>query len=445
MANISIMGRVKGRVSASGLKQALKKIGIRHPVFASRVETDENNTAWFRTDHVPPIPLRVAVRESEDQWRDEIRYEQGRPFSPSRGPLARCVLIRSEDLCDIFIFAQHAICDGTGLAFLFRDLLSFLGSPEREAVPLPEPPLLIPENLPKGVSENPVKRWIRRIYSRQLNKRWQKDPFRFDREDFLALNRAFTNQFTYKIATQALDREQTGKLIACCRRHHCSVNSSLATAYIAGYHDVLGPFTGSRQRVAVPVDMRKRLERPAGEVACLFVGTVMFKFAYRQDRDFWSNVRVFQEIAHRRMAALDCFEVMFQMEDIDPGLMDVLLGFGTMAGYVPRGEKRYDKLSSFAGNKKNAANKLAKHFLAALPGTIITNLADLNFPETYGPLILERLFFAPATGPDYPLVMGVVTTGGRLTLTLNYFEETAASDAMAAVIDRAEQYLELAV
>ena len=79
-----------------------------------------------------------------------------------------------------------------------------------------------------------------------------------------------------------------------------------------------------------------------------------------------------------------------------------------------------------------------------LPGVINTNLANINFPERYGEIELERMYFAPATGPDYPLVIGVITTSGRLTLTLNYMEETVSTQTMSAIRNRALSFLGLA-
>ncbi|MDD4876587.1 MAG: hypothetical protein PHQ86_05630 [Dehalococcoidales bacterium] len=131
------------------------------------------------------------------------------------------------------------------------------------------------------------------------------------------------------------------------------------------------------------------------------------------------------------------------MEDIDGTLMDVLLGFGTMSRLVQPGARSYERISSFAQNQKNAVNQLTLRFINALPGVINTNLANMNFPEHYGDIGLERMFFVPGAGPDCPLIIGVITTSGRLTLTLNYMEEVVSTITMTNIRDRALNLLSL--
>ena len=247
MANISLIARLNGSIDEESVRRAIRKARIVHPLAGIRVDFDSDRNACFHTDNVPEIPLRIVERQTDSQWFEEIWHEQQIPFDPFTGPLLRFVLIKSPLISDLVAFAQHAICDGTGLAYLMRDVLTHLGNPELEARPLPSPPLLIPENLPDGVRENIMVKLLRRLYSHQLNQKWQKNPFSFDLEDFHAIHDAFLGKYTYRFVTAELSTAETEKLVTTCREQNVSVNSGLTTSCIAAYNEIVGPLQGNKR------------------------------------------------------------------------------------------------------------------------------------------------------------------------------------------------------
>ena len=90
---------------------------------------------------------------------------------------------------------------------------------------------------------------------------------------------------------------------------------------------------------------------------------------------------------------------------------------------------------------------MARRYIAMIPGVISTNLGRLEFPETYGPLQLERIMhFAPAGGKQ-GLVMRCVGVSGTLSVTLNYTwerargEDDTSGDGLRRIRDRAFQLL----
>ena len=69
-------------------------------------------------------------------------------FKLATGPLARFVLLQSDEISEILIICHHVICDGTSLAILARDLLLYVGNPDRKVQEMPEPPLASSDNFP---------------------------------------------------------------------------------------------------------------------------------------------------------------------------------------------------------------------------------------------------------------------------------------------------------
>ena len=79
-------------------------------------------------------------------------------------------------------------------------------------------------------------------------------------------------------------------------------------------------------------------------------------------------------------------------------------------------------------------------------GTTVTNLIRLDFPRVYGNLELDRLILHP--GGAFPLanvnlVLGAVTCAGKLSLVLEYAEETVDTSTMEEIKDIGLELLEI--
>ena len=77
-------------------------------------------------------------------------------------------------------------------------------------------------------------------------------------------------------------------------------------------------------------------------------------------------------------------------------------------------------------------------------GTAITNFTRMDFPSKYGQLELDRLIMNP--GSAFPLaninlILGVVTCAGKLSLVIEYAEETIDTTTMKKIKDKAMKTL----
>jgi len=441
-ANISLCTRITGNISENELRRALEKVRTIHPLVGAKVVFDSERNAWFSTADVPGPILRVVPKQSDSQWFDEIVHEQTIPFDPSTGPLIRFVLIYSLEVSDFIVFAHHTISDGESLAILTRDTLKHIADPQLEEKVI-FPPILADYEL--KIPGNIVIKFIRRLIVDWYNRQWSKKRWFFDQGDFLNIHMAFWQKHTYKLVLLTLEKDETVCLTANCREHGITIGSAVTTAFIAAYGDVCGAFKGHQKIVHLPYDLRKRLDRPVGDVFCNFFTAFEFKFAYDPQKSFWQNAQTFHQKVRKKLDARDIVGYAQEIERFDPTLIDVLPSFALHAKDVPEGFSRYDKLSAFARDKNNVAFKISKRVISAYPGTTNTNLGRLNFPETYGNLRLERMFWAPSTGPN-PLMLGGVGISGTTTFTLNYIEDTSGNEALHTatlikVRNRALEYL----
>ena len=237
-----------------------------------------------------------------------------------------------------------------------------------------------------------------------------------------------------------LSEGQTSNLISRCREHDVTVNSALSTAFLAAHYHISGPFKGKKRNVALPIDLRGRMKVP--DVFCLYISRVIFQFDYNPKRNFWQNVKRFHDTATNNINSAFLFEPLLTIEQMDHTLIDAIASFGILAETVPPGSTRYDKLSTFASDKNNEAIKLAHRFLKLSPGTVMTNLGNFDIPVVCGDMQIDKMYFAPSTDERFPLVIGALTVGGKLVVTLNYVEESRIGE-MKKIRDMALELLEL--
>jgi hypothetical protein len=119
-----------------------------------------------------------------------------------------------------------------------------------------------------------------------------------------------------------------------------------------------------------------------------------------------------------------------------------------IGGLVPPQASRYQKISTFSKREDVITALLKRDHMESLDnmimGSAITNLTKMDFPKQYGDLVLDRLVMNP--GGAYPLamvnlVLGAVTCSGKLSLVLEYAEETIDTNTMEEIKSQAMAFL----
>jgi len=421
--NIAVAAQVLGDVEEQRLKQAIDIVCSMHPLTRCRITFDENHNAWFSGDNVPRAALRIVPRISDSQWFDEIRREYQVPFEHEVGPLIRFVLVYSSEVSELIVFSAHCICDGTALANLIHDILDCYTDPKRE-VSVISPPA-ITDYLQKEDSFS-ISTIIGSFFINRYNNQWLKKPYYISQEDFNEIHAAYWEKYRYSIALLQLEPEDTYDLAARCRENGVTIGSAMATAFLAAYYEVRGPFPKNKRTISTPFDLRRHLKEGTIDGFCFLSGGFNFPFAYDQKRSFWSNAVDLHKIIQRRVKMLD--NSGLDMERFNPTLIDAFFNLAPYIKNVPSAFNKTENLSAFASDKKNVALKISKDIVSKLPGLTTTNLGRMDFPEVYGNLRLDRLFLIPSAGEDIPLIIGGVGVCGRLTFSLNYLEQNNSND-----------------
>ena len=439
---VTMVARVKGNVSEDQLIQAVSKVQQRHTNLRVRIWEDQDHVPWFTTEGVGEIPVEVVQRESDDHWIEVHQEASKVPFEFEARPAIRFILVHSPTVSELIILCHHIICDGLSLAYLARDLMVHLGDPTQEVEVLPGPLPVDLNNFPSDVSlSGLVKFFINRI-----NKKWDEDKILFDQEDYEVLNEAYWNNFHHKLFSIELSEAQTTTLVDRCRKGKVTVNTALTAAFVGAQVFVQGdqPFHST---IGVAGSVRDRLPNPAGETMGFYAGVVRPKCKYDLRKSFWENARQFHKKLKPLFTNKNLFQDFISWLYLESTILEAI-NFKKLGGLVPAHASRYQKLSAFSQKEDVVLGILKRDKMESLDrkimGTAVTNLTRMDFPRTYGSLELDRLIMHP--GGAFPLVnvnlvVGAVTCAGKLSLVLEYAEESIDTKTVEKIRDKAMEYL----
>jgi len=425
---ISIVAKLKGYISEDHLRRAIYKVRQQHPLLGVRIYVDEKSEPWYTNENVPENLLKVVQRTSDKDWNRELLNDYKIRFKLSTGPLARFILMQSPEISEVLIICHHVICDGTSLAILARDLLLYVGNPDRKVQEMSEPPLATPDNFPIDIKIGKAIRFA----IKKMNDLWQKKKLIFDEEDEDNIFRAFWDNYSFKIISVELSEEKTSNLVENCRQHGITVNSALNTAFLGARNSIRGPFKGGKRNIMVPVNTRKHYKNPIGEHVGVYVSGFELKFSYNPKKSFWENAKIFNDEAKENLYINKIFEFAAITDLVDQSMIDARQ-FTFFGNLVPSNYSRYEKIHAYSNDEKNIANKRAKKQIPKLPVMAITNLGLLDYPSKYGSLELDRFIFVTSGTPYIELVVPVVTVAGKLSFTINYLEETTDTETMEKI------------
>ena len=441
-STVTVVARIKGDITVDMLMNAVQKVQQRHANLRVRIKWDDENNLWFTSEDVKEIPVEIISRESENHWMKIHQEASQVPFRFNERPAIRFILVHSPDISELIILCHHIICDGLSLAYLARDLMVHLGDPAKEAEILPDPVPIDRDNLPKGVSVNPVVKF----FINRINKGWQKDKIHFDMEDYRNLTEAYWMHAQHRMLTVELSEPKTASLVTRCREENTTVNSALTAAFLGAQRAVQGN-RKELSSIGIAGNLRDRLEKPAGEAMGFFAGVVTLNYSYDERKSFWDNARRLNQKVQPLYTNKNLFKEGLTWCYLEPAILEAI-NFKRLGGLVPSRFSRHEKLSEYSRRDDVISSVIKREKMDSLDriimGTAVTNLTRMDFPREYGDLELDRLIFKP--GGAFPLsnvnlVLGAVTGSGKLSLIVEYEESTVDTDTMSQIKDKAMGFL----
>jgi NRPS condensation-like uncharacterized protein len=440
-AIVTMVVRIKGNISENLLKDAIHKVQQRHQNLRVRIYEDSDHNLWFTSEGVKQIPIEILSRKSDDHWIDMYHDACKIPFDFDERPAIRFILLQSPEISELVILCHHIICDGMSLAYLARDIMTHLGDPTKEVEILPDPVPMSKDNFPQEASTNP----IIKFFINRISKKWKKNEIYFDQEDYKSLTEAYWNKYKHHMLSIEFSETQTSALVDRCRNEGVTVNTALTAAFV-GAQTIIQE-RKVNPRIAIGASVRDRLLRPVGEVMGYYAGGPSLKFKYNSKMNFWDNARNLHQKVKPLYTNKNLFKEMIPWAYLEPGIMESLC-YKILGELVPKDSPRYAKLSSFSQRNDVVSSLIKQENMESLDkpflGTAITNLTRLDFPRIFGKLELDRLIMNP--GGMFPLaqvelVLGAVTCAGKLSLLLEYAEQTVDTQTMEKIKEKAMELL----
>jgi NRPS condensation-like uncharacterized protein len=337
---------------------------------------------------------------------------------------ARFILLDSVDCSDLLLVCHHTICDGMSLVYLIRDIMTFLGDPGMEAEPLPVPPALDAACFPAPAGTG----LLPGLIFNHFNKAWKKDRHVFNENDYDRIFKNFWDKEKLYVITHSMKEDIISALASRCRKEGVTVNSAVCTAFNIAQNVIQKNATQFRN-TGVAVNLRSRMRETPGEGMGLFAGGNSIKLEYAPGKSFWILAQEFDKKAKNLLADKRKPYEWLLLNKLDQTLIDAVF-FYLFGSFENKTAASFAKLMRF--DKKT-------------PGLGVSNLGRLDIPLIYGPYRLKTIFFVPPNIPGGEKILGVVTAGGSMNLSLACLQSGLDAADMKAVMDHAIGCIEKAV
>lgn len=287
--NIVYFLRVEGSFTEERLRSSLLRVQRKHPALRMLIR-EEADGLYYEYDCAPSVPLRIAPRRNEEQYRAESEAELRTPFAYYQ-PQFRAVWLQDRGEQDLLLVTQHRICDGMSMLTLVREVLKSLYS-EEELIPYA--PITTKEII-GGFEPADLRRRKRRAFL--MNTALQMLP---------SSRRAIRNSEHF--LEWSLDRETSSVLRQRCKEAGVSIHAALVVAVDRALVSALG----SKKMPAwieSPMDARRgRLTVLKSDTVFFGGGSLKFAAGADVDSEFWSQARVvhgrMQEMIEKELAEI---------------------------------------------------------------------------------------------------------------------------------------------
>jgi hypothetical protein len=267
--NFALAAEVDGPLALDTLAAAVQQVNTLHPPIRGRIVI-QSGQPWYTDENVPEIP----IIESTADWHQMVADELVRPFDTQRGPLVRIALIHGSSSDWIALICHHCIADGVSAAHILCELIKALSGH-----PLSHPDIQQTQCLDDLIPPA--------IHSDKIGFHWPPLPAITFKPKVQLTDPIF-------ILTYSLTGQQTGALVAACRRERVSVHAAFCAAFLTTNHLLADAGFKATGRISSPVSLRNRLCQPVGTTFGLFIhpGVKTVLPNDGQSGDFWEIARL---------------------------------------------------------------------------------------------------------------------------------------------------------
>lgn len=403
--------RLRGSLYESQLRYALERVQAKHPLLRCVVQDIAEGPSFVLCDRPAPIPLRIVVRGTGDDWQTEVRREWVIPFragpESDHVPLVRMVWIRGTESHELILVGHHCICDGPSGITLLRDCLNACDNLEHDLGSYSE----------LGSIQDLVPAKLMRRSGFQFRMRWKMRLLRL-----ALLLKSRTSSAGNSIPADQmyfhrwqLDRLAAHALILRCKDEGVTVFAAVSIAVMQAFRDVRGEC--ALTKAYAMVNARRFIPRLHPDALFGVAPGVPLSLKGLPPPQqmsigrFWRQARALRKNVTRRI------------ERLGAGFYQYLVGLETL-------HDRYPKL--IAGTEAAPA---VQHIT-------ISNMGPVELPEQYKNFRVEEVFsplVMVSPSPANTLVLS--SFAGRLEFAIVSDEHSLPREQALAIQERAMEIL----
>ncbi len=396
---IVLAAAITGRPSAADLTAAIQKAVRMHAISSSGIALDSEGNSFFTPVSQKDVP--VSVRREAYDLPGLIEEQRKIPFDVRNGDFFRFFLYDLPQTTYLVVVASHLAGDGLSILYLVRDVLSALAAPNAER---PVQPLRLMEDFGYPADSEPAP--LARFILRRINRAWNRQKRVFGFDEYLLLFDSYWQTHAVQLASSELSGPDLSALVAKCKSAGVTINSAIAAA-------LLSALQTSDVGMAVSV-------RPDGyEGMGNYASGISTQYRWNDKESFWDNARSIHEIIHKKLGDnRKKYYVLQSLKRLEPTLIDSMY-FSLYADFPNKTAQRMLDLSKYSERRRHT--------------TSITNLARPDIPVVYGSYTLDSIEFVPPLIATSRSMLGVVTVGSRMTLTMQYEKSDRSRDYETAL------------
>ncbi|WBV58140.1 condensation domain-containing protein [Chryseobacterium daecheongense] len=292
--------RLRGTFKLEEIQRALALLQNKHPWLKAHVTHDEENLPWFEVPQkVVPIPIRIVVRQGEDDWQKESMKEWYMPFDHEKFPLIRFVWIKGEEVSDMFFSFHHCLCDGGSAMTLLYEFLQVLDNPSAD-IGVENPILGIQDIVPASILNSRRHKLKAKVLGRVASTIIKYAPVN---------KKPIERQNDYMIHWK-FDKEMTQQVISYCKSNGFTVNTFLCAIVLQAFKKIRGK--AALNKICCPVDIRRLTTQIKHDH--IFAFGLMVEVSINEKLNFLDNVRKMQKHVKRKTSKLDPYTKMMIIE-----------------------------------------------------------------------------------------------------------------------------------
>lgn len=389
-------------------ENALLELQRIHPRLTCTVLEDDNHKLRYCTNSNLKIPVTCYDHDKGYTWQQVVKEQLKIPFLMEKELSVRVCIVTNINEFDLILVTDNTLGDGLSVLYALQDFLEiyFKGTHLQER----PSPVMTGKDLPKGNKLN----WAIRLMIRYVNHVWKKQRLCFHDKDFSVMFDKYQNINSADFLSATLDKLTMDRLYVKLRQENVTMNSLIVTAILFSLsHSNLT--TKQEQKVIIATNLRNKIACNPAKGIGNYAGAVTPTLFYRNELDFWSNVKhIHKQIKNDLASVAKEFMLSQVFDKIDTSIFDELY----FNRFTETPNENAKKIAKFL--------KLSRHE----EGYDISNLGRFTIAPLAKITAVKDFVYLPPEAINMDFTFGVITVANQLSLSLIYKEHKVDHESM---------------